>query len=80
MNSLHISNYERVASEYAEEIHINDEKKKYFLDGVKWAFKAIKDTISNTGHPMADDSMNAKMSEWTLKDIKKAMKQLEDSK
>lgn len=76
MNTRHITNYEYKAKEYASKTIIEEEKKKYFLDGVMWAFDAIESTIYNSTHPMADDYTNKKLEEWTVKDIKKAMAKL----
>ena len=76
MNTLHISNYEYVARKFAEETIVNEKKEKYFLEGVAWAFRAINSTIESSGHPMAENAMNEKMMDWTVRDIKKAMKTL----
>lgn len=79
MNAKHISNFEQVALQFAEEIIVNEDKRDYFLKGAKWAVEAIESTIANSGHPMASDSDNAKFSEWTLRDIKKAIRDIKNA-
>lgn len=78
MNSMHISNYEYMAKQFATEQVINEEKREYFLRGVQWAFDAIESTLRNAPHPMADESTNARLTDWALKDLKKAMKSLKE--
>lgn len=77
MNTSHFANFQYMAKEYAREVSYNEEKQKHFLAGVNWAFMAIRSTIANAGHPMATDSDNQRMMDWTVRDLKKAMKELE---
>lgn len=78
MSSDHFKNYEYVAEQYAKETIINSDKEKYFLDGVRWAMRSIELTLARSGHPMADDSTNAMLKEWTLKDLKRVMKKMSE--
>ncbi|MBL7544298.1 MAG: hypothetical protein JNL11_10795 [Bdellovibrionaceae bacterium] len=75
MNNRHFMNYEYVADEFAKETKINEEKKEYFLRGVRWAIMAIEETIDRSGCHL-DKSADAYLKQLTISDINKAIRKL----